>query len=172
MFEYLPMAAIVNDKSTNNKVFCVHAGISATLQKVEDIEKIQRPLKITLGQINNETQQMAMDLLWSDPAINDDILGAHPNLVRDPTKQNNMSVFASDIVDKFLKLNQLQIMIRGNQVCQEGIDRFAGGQCITINSCTNYCNQYNNDASILVVQKKLVISPKIIKPSQNGCQWL
>jgi protein phosphatase len=172
MFEYLPMAAIVNDKSTNNKVFCVHAGISATNQKVEDIEKIQRPLKITLGQINNETQQMAMDLLWSDPAINDDILGAHPNLVRDPTKQNNMSVFGADIVDKFLKLNQLQLMIRGNQVCQEGIDRFAGGQCITINSCTNYCNVYNNDASILVVQKKLVISPKIIKPSQNGCQWL
>ena len=43
------MAAIVNDKSTNNQVLCVHAGIGSTLQKVEDIEKIQRPLKITLG---------------------------------------------------------------------------------------------------------------------------
>lgn len=55
MFEYLPLAAIINDKSSNNKVFCVHAGIGSTLQKVEDIEKIQRPLKITLGSINNET---------------------------------------------------------------------------------------------------------------------
>lgn len=52
------------------------------------------------------------------------------------------------------------------------MDRFAGGQCITISSCTNYCGVHNNDACFLVVQKKLVISPKIIKPSQQGCQWL
>jgi hypothetical protein len=55
MFEYLPLAAIINDKSSNNKVFCVHAGVGQTVLKIEDIEKIQRPLKLTLGQINNET---------------------------------------------------------------------------------------------------------------------
>jgi len=168
MFEYLPLAAIINDKGANNKVFCVHAGIGSTLQKIEDIEKIQRPLKITLGSINNETQQAAMELLWSDPTQNDDILGIHPNLIRDPLKQNNMSLFGSDLVDKFLKMNQLQIMIRSNQVLQDGMDRFANGQCITINSCTNYCSTHNNDASFLVVQKKLVISPKIIKPSAQS----
>jgi len=168
MFEYLPLAAIINDKGANNKVFCVHAGIGSTLQKIEDIEKIQRPLKITLGSINNETQQAAMELLWSDPTQNDDILGIHPNLIRDPLKQNNMSLFGSDLVDKFLKMNQLQIMIRSNQVLQDGMDRFANGQCITINSCTNYCGTHNNDASFLVVQKKLVISPKIIKPSAQS----
>jgi diadenosine tetraphosphatase ApaH/serine/threonine PP2A family protein phosphatase len=27
LFEYLPLAAIINDKSSNNKVFCVHAGV-------------------------------------------------------------------------------------------------------------------------------------------------
>lgn len=48
-----------------------------------------------------------MELLWSDPTANDDILGVHPNLARDPLKQNNMSLFGSDIVDKFLKMNQL-----------------------------------------------------------------
>lgn len=90
MFEFMPLAAIINDKGANNKIFCVHAGIGSTVQKVEDIEKIQRPLKITLGQINNETQQAAMELLWSDPTANDDILGIHPNLVRDPLKQNNI----------------------------------------------------------------------------------
>jgi hypothetical protein len=46
-----------------------------------------------------------MELLWSDPTLNDDILGVHPNLVRDPLKQNNMSLFGSDLVDKFLKMN-------------------------------------------------------------------
>lgn len=54
MFEYMPLAGIINDRSSNNKVFCVHAGIGSAVQKIEDIEKIQRPLKITLGQINSE----------------------------------------------------------------------------------------------------------------------
>ena len=58
-----------------------------------------------------------MDLLWSDPTMNDDILGIHPNLTRDPLKQNNISLFGSDIVDKFLKANQIQIIIRGHQIC-------------------------------------------------------
>jgi protein phosphatase len=40
LFEYLPVAAIINDRGSNNKVFCVHAGIGASIQKVEDIEKI------------------------------------------------------------------------------------------------------------------------------------
>ena len=75
MFEYLPLAAIINDKGSNNKVFCVHAGVGQTVQKLEDIEKIQRPLKLTLGQINNETQLAAMELLWSDPTLNDEVLG-------------------------------------------------------------------------------------------------
>lgn len=90
MFEYMPLAAIINDKGSNNKVFCVHAGVGSTLQKIEDIDKILRPLRITLGQINNETQQAAMELLWSDPAANDEIIGVQPNLIRDPLKQNNM----------------------------------------------------------------------------------
>lgn len=40
MFEYLPLAAIISDKSTQNKVLCVHGGIGSTVNKIEDIEKI------------------------------------------------------------------------------------------------------------------------------------
>ena len=40
MFEYLPLAAIISDKSTQNKVLCVHGGIGSTVMKIEDIEKI------------------------------------------------------------------------------------------------------------------------------------
>jgi hypothetical protein len=48
-----------------------------------------------------------MELLWSDPAANDEIVGIQPNLVRDPLKQNNMSLFSADLIEKFLKVNQL-----------------------------------------------------------------
>jgi hypothetical protein len=53
MFEFLPLAAVLSEKTNNNKVFAVHAGIGSSIQKLEDIEKIQRPLKITLGAVND-----------------------------------------------------------------------------------------------------------------------
>jgi hypothetical protein len=40
MFEMMPLAAILTDRASNNRVFCVHAGIGSTVQKIEDIEKI------------------------------------------------------------------------------------------------------------------------------------
>ena len=114
MFVYMPLAGIINDRNSNNKVFCVHAGIGSAVQKIEDIEKIQRPLKITLGQINSEVQQAAMDLLWSDPTPNEDTMGIVPNTVRDPLKQNNICMYGPDIVEKFLKVNQCQVMFRAH----------------------------------------------------------
>jgi len=53
MFEYMPLGAFINDKQTSNKIFCVHGGIGASFNKIEDIEKIQRPLKINLGSITD-----------------------------------------------------------------------------------------------------------------------
>ena len=57
----------------------MHGGIGASFNKLEEIERISRPLVITLGEINNSTQQMAMDLLWSDPSEYEDILGLQAN---------------------------------------------------------------------------------------------
>ena len=51
MFDNLPLAAIITDKKSQNKVFCVHGGIGSNNIKIEDIEKIKRPLDISLGDI-------------------------------------------------------------------------------------------------------------------------
>lgn len=81
--------------------------------------------------------------------------------------------FGADRIEKFLKANQMSMILRSHQICPDGIDRFAQGQLITINSCTDYCKQYNNDACFIVVQKKIIISPKIIKPTPQSKQnWL
>lgn len=58
------------------------------------------------------------------------------------------------------------MLIRSHSICPEGIERFPDN-LITITSNTNSSGVHNNDASILVIQKKLVISPKIIKPIAN-----
>ena len=81
-------------------------------------------------------------------------------------------IYGPDQVEKFLKANNLSIIVRTHQNCQDGIDRFAAAQLITLTSTSNYGGVHNNDAAFLVLQKKLVISPKIIKPSTAASHWI
>ena len=50
MFDQLPLGAIINDRASKNKVFCVHGGIGSSALKLEEIEKIKRPYEVNLGQ--------------------------------------------------------------------------------------------------------------------------
>ena len=75
LFEYLPLAAIVIDKSSQNKVFLTHGGIGSTTMKIEDIEKIQRPFVLSLGENTSQDHQIVVDLLWSDPTDTDEEQG-------------------------------------------------------------------------------------------------
>lgn len=132
--------------------------------KIEEIEKIQRPIAVGLGEIATQEQQLVVDLLWSDPVDNEEELGISQNVTRDPQGSNNIMRFGADRVDKFLKTNGISMILRSHQICSEGIDKFANGQLITITSTTDYCGKYNNDACFIVLQKKIIVSPKIIKP--------
>ena len=52
----MPLAAVISDR-----VFCVHGGLSPSLNSLEEIINIQRPLPL------NDGSGLAIDLLWSDP---------------------------------------------------------------------------------------------------------
>jgi diadenosine tetraphosphatase ApaH/serine/threonine PP2A family protein phosphatase len=114
MFDQLPLAAIVNDKGTNNKVFCVHGGIGSTAMKIEEIEKIKRPCEVTLGEVTTQEQQLLVDLLWSDPHESEEQTGIAPNVIRDPMGQNNIMTFGVDRVEKFLKTNGMSMILRSH----------------------------------------------------------
>jgi serine/threonine-protein phosphatase PP1 catalytic subunit len=45
------------------KIFCMHGGLSPELNKIDDIEIIKRPVEIP-------DQGILCDLLWSDPQLN------------------------------------------------------------------------------------------------------
>jgi len=66
-------------------------------------------------------------LLWSDPCESEDEQGNSPNTMRDPLGQNNIMKFGADRVDKFLKANNLSMILRSHQACMDGLDRFAQG---------------------------------------------
>ena len=63
----MPLGAVIADKMTQNRILCVHGGIGNSIVKLEDIDKIQRPLRVQLGSITDQVQQMSMDIMWSDP---------------------------------------------------------------------------------------------------------
>jgi len=112
-----------------------------------------------------------IDLLWSDPHETEEENGFTHNFNRDPQKQNNIVNFGPDNLNAFFKRNNLNMMIRSHSVCPEGIERYSDN-LITITSCTNHSNIHENDASLLVIQKKLIISPKIIKPLASTQNWM
>lgn len=65
VFEHLPLAAVVA-----RKIFCVHSGIGSTVRSIDEIAMIQRPLVINYDGVTKE-QKIVMDLLWSDPVLNE-----------------------------------------------------------------------------------------------------
>ena len=104
-FEYLPFAAIIEDK-----ILCVHGGIGSNVKKLSDIEDIKRPFEV-VHEAQTRDQKLVMDLLWSDPTDNDEEFGIQPNLQRDSNNLGHIVKYGPDIVKKFLKDNNLSYII-------------------------------------------------------------
>lgn len=81
-FNYLPLAALIDDK-----ILCMHGGLSPELRKVEEIYKIKRPFEVPESGVS-------CDLVWSDPEKNK--LGWNKN------ERGISYVFGEDILRKFL----------------------------------------------------------------------
>lgn len=160
LFEYLPLAAVIDEK-----ILCLHGGIGATLQKVEQIEALDtlRPLTV-VHEVKTDTDRLVVDILWSDPTENDNELGIHPNSVRDPEGTGNIVKFGPDIVKKFLKANNLLKIIRAHECVNDGMERFAGGDLITVFSATNYCGKHKNAGAMLCLKKNYEIMARLIYP--------
>ncbi|KAH7654264.1 Serine/threonine protein phosphatase BSU1 protein [Dioscorea alata] len=148
LFNTLPLAALIE-----KKIICMHGGIGRSINSVEQIEKLERPITMDVGSI------VLMDLLWSDPTENDSVEGLRPN-ARGP----GLVTFGPDRVSDFCKRNKLQLIIRAHECVMDGFERFAHGQLITVFSATNYCGTANNAGAILVIGRGLVVVPKLIHP--------
>jgi len=61
VFNVMPVVALIDEK-----IICMHGGLSPSLNQLSDIMSIQRPIEVP-------DQGLLCDLLWSDP--NPDISG-------------------------------------------------------------------------------------------------
>jgi serine/threonine-protein phosphatase PP1 catalytic subunit len=135
VFNVLPVCAIVQ-----KKIFCVHAGISPDIDFVGEINKhVSRPSVIP------ESGPLC-DLMWSDPE--------HGAIGWTANDRGASYVFGQDTVERFLKLNNLEIICRAHQVVQNGYEFLYGGKVITIFSAPSYTGKMDNSGAVLIVDDR------------------
>ena len=154
LFEYLPLAAIVN-----NQIMCIHSGISKNNFSLNEIQKLKFP-------INVKKCQLAKDILWNVPGNNDNI-----NFNKNLPIEYKPEVYNGNDVDTFLKNNKLKMIIRSHDICEKGIVNSFGDRVITIFSSTNYCGTYQNAGALIFIKKSYEIQPKILTCEENIAVW-
>ena len=143
-FNWLPISSIVDDK-----ILCMHGGISPDLTSLDKIRKIVRPTEVP-------DKGLLCDLLWSDPDKNVDGWG---------TNERGVSVtFNENIVNKVVEDLDIDLICRAHQVVENGFEFFADKKLVTVFSAPNYCNQFDNAGGMMLVDENLICGFKILRP--------
>lgn len=142
IFDFLPLAAIIDDK-----VFCVHGGLSPSISTLDEIKVIDRKQEVP--------HDGAMcDLMWSDP---DDISGWSMS------PRGAGYLFGGDIVDQFNRTNNIELIARAHQLVMEGYKEMFDKTLVTVWSAPNYCYRCGNVAAILEFDENLIKNYKIFE---------
>ena len=147
LFNYFPIAAVIDEK-----IFCVHGGLSPDLNKIEDILEIKKPTDIP-------DSGLLCDLLNSDP--DRDVIEYDEN------DRGYSVVFGEKIVLDFIKKNDLDLIVRGNQDVDDGYEFFAQRHLVTIFSAPNFKGEMDNSGGILLIDENLNCSMKVFRPVEN-----
>jgi len=137
-FNCLPIAALVDDK-----ILCMHGGLSPELVKIDTIKNIVRPTDVP-------DTGLLCDLLWSDPDKDVNEWGENDRGVS--------FTFGEDIVNKFCQRNDIDLICRAHQVVEDGYEFFCKRQLVTLFSAPNYCGEFDNSGAMMSVDDTLMCS--------------
>ncbi|VAH02442.1 unnamed protein product [Triticum turgidum subsp. durum] len=147
-FNCLPIAALIDDK-----ILCMHGGLSPELTNLDQIKDIERPAEIP-------DYGLLCDLLWSDPSPDGEGWGESDRGVS--------CTFGADMLIEFLEKNDLDLICRAHQVVEDGYEFFAQRRLVTIFSAPNYCGEFDNVGALLSIDENLMCSFQILKPNETG----
>ncbi|XP_058117545.1 serine/threonine-protein phosphatase 6 catalytic subunit [Anopheles ziemanni] len=146
VFDLLTIAALIDEK-----VLCVHGGLSPEIRTLDQIRTINRDQEIP-------HKGAFCDLVWSDP---DDIL----TWAESPRGAGWL--FGARVTRDFMSINSLDLICRAHQLVHEGINFQFDRSLVTVWSAPNYCYRCGNVASILDFTDINNPEPKIFKAVPN-----
>ena len=128
-YKFLPLGHILN-----NEILVIHGGLvnkkDITLDELKKINRFQ----------DIPRKGLMCDLLWSDPRDEKGIK---------PSRRGAGINFGPDVTEKFLKENNLKLLIRPHEVRMEGYEIEHGGKLITVFSAPNYCVRSGNKGALI-----------------------
>ena len=128
----MPICAIINER-----IFCVHGGLSPHLTDLNQIRSLERPTDVS-------DTGLLCDLLWSDPATGSGWAESHRGF---------SMTFGEDVVEKFLRDFGLEFICRSHEYAEEGYHLFANGTLATVFSIQDY-RDLENDGAVMVVSDR------------------
>ena len=146
VFNCLPIAAIIDEK-----IFCIHGGISPSLNSLDDIRALQRPMEVP-------EEGLLCDLLWSDP--DGEVETWEEN------DRGTSVCFGSQPVEDLLQQFGFDLICRAHQAVMNGYDFpfYPNQSVVTLFSAPNYCYEFENKGAILTVDENLFCTFQILEP--------
>ena len=163
-FDYLPYGVLVD-----NNILLIHGGIGSSINSLEDIENIKRPVCVEHN-ATTTSQLNIIDLLWSEYC--DNIDNIEVNSERDKNNNGFIVKYGKERLNKFMVDNKINLVITAHQFVKEGFTTFNNDRLLIVFSATNYMNIHKNIGGMINIAKKrankrMNIIPKLINMN-NG----
>ena len=164
-FDLLPFAVLVD-----NNILMMHGGIGSSINTLDDIESIKRPIDVEQNVVNRE-QLKVVDLLWSE--YDNGIKNVEMNKERDKFKKGFIVKYGKERLNKFMEDNKIDLLITSHQFVPGGFCTFNDDKLLVVFSATNYMNQCRNTGGMITIPKKnpykrMNIIPKLITYNQSN----
>ena len=159
VFDYLPFGVIIDGTT-----LLIHGGIGCSIEKLDDINNINRPISV-VHDVKNIEELHVIDLLYSEYDDNEN--NYNVNNERDKMKKGFIVKYGKKRLDSFLNNNNINLLITAHQFVKDGFCTFNNDKLLVLFSATNYMDKYNNIGAMITIAKKtankrLNIIPKLI----------
>jgi diadenosine tetraphosphatase ApaH/serine/threonine PP2A family protein phosphatase len=156
IFDLLPLGILID-----NNILCLHGGIGSSVNTLEDIENIKRPINV-IQEVTNTEHQKILDILWSE--YSQDIDYVDINTERDVSKNGFIVKYGKKRLNKFLLDNKINLLITSHMFIKEGFKTFNNDKLLIVYSATNYMDKYKNLGGMIIIAKKTKNKPMNILP--------
>jgi serine/threonine-protein phosphatase PP1 catalytic subunit len=147
VFNCMPPAALIEQK-----VFCMHGGISPELGTFDQIRNLARPCDVP-------DTGLLCDLLWADP--DKDVSGWCEN------DRGVSFMFGHDALNSFNAKHGLDLIVRAHQVVEDGYEFFGNKQLVTLFSAPNYAGEFDNSGALMSLSDDMLCSFQIVRPASH-----